>query len=100
MAKPIVARKGRSRTSTPAASTRRRSLPRSAPETAALRALNPQAREILHSRLTRANAALMTAILACEKSGVFDEVSQSLRAHVYFPLRDLMDAIDGKEPLL
>lgn len=63
----------------------------------ALNRLSPKVRDILRSRLIPSQNALITAILACEKSGVFGEVSGSLRTHVYFPLRDLTEALEQRE---
>ncbi len=77
-------------------STRRLTHVREDKPSAALRKLNFDARDQLHGRLVRAQSALITAILALEGGGVHGEVSNSLRSHVYFPLRDLTEALDGK----
>jgi len=58
-----------------------------------LRSLDPDTRDELHGRLVRANSALITAILALENKGVDGEIASSLRAHVYFPLLDLTEAL-------
>ena len=65
--------------------------------TATLRRLKHDVRGELHSRLSRAQCALMTAILALEHNeSVYGEISSSLRSHVYFPLRAVTEALDDR----
>lgn len=51
------------------------------------------AREQMHAQLTRSRAVLMTAILATERRGVFDEVSRALRG-VLFAIDRVLPALE------